>query len=370
MEVGMRSVPPGRQLLTFLLAIVWTMSCGGGGPGAGGELSAPSNLTAAPLGGGIHLTWKDNSSDEDAFDIERKETTGSGAFAALDGVPFNSTLYHDAAVNLGTTYTYRVRARRATSTSAYSNEAAADPAGGGAGGTGGLGGGGGTATGTGGTPGGGSGGTTTGTGGRASGGAVGSGGSGAAGGAGTGGRPGTGGQGGRAGTGGTVAAAVSFRRDVAPSLVQSCGSTTAGCHNNDQAVGRIMPQYGPCKVIWFSAVDAPVGAKYYSGPNIGQNTGCPDLGLYDRLMQLHSMLCEGATWSARAMYVVPFDLQKSLLYQVIAGDPTMGGKCSALGAPVTKMPKIDPAVLPNGVPLSAESVRKIGDWIMQGALNN
>jgi hypothetical protein len=163
---------------------------------------------------------------------------------------------------------------------------------------------------------------------------------------------------------------VSFTNDVVPSLVRTCGSTTSGCHNSDQAVGRIMPQYGPCKVIWFSAVNAPVGATFTSGPNAGQSTGCPDLGLYDRLMQLHSMLCEGATWSQRARYVVPFDLQASLLYQVIAGDPTMGGKCSANGAPVAKMPKVDPTVLPNGVPLTAPDVLKIRDWIMQGAPNN
>jgi hypothetical protein len=175
---------------------------------------------------------------------------------------------------------------------------------------------------------------------------------------------------GRGGTGGTAAAVVSFRRDVVPSLVQSCGSGTTGCHNNEQAVGRIMPQFGPCKVIWFSAVDAPVGATYFSGPNAGQATGCPDLGLYDRLTQLHSMLCDGATWSARAMYVVPFDLQKSLLYQVIAGDSSAGGKCSVNGGPVTRMPKVDPAVLPVAVLLTAAQIQKISDWIMQGAPNN
>jgi hypothetical protein len=163
---------------------------------------------------------------------------------------------------------------------------------------------------------------------------------------------------------------VSFRGDVAPTLVRTCGSTTTGCHNADQAVGRIMPQFGPCKVIWFSAVDGFVGATFISGPNAGKPTGCPDLGLYDRLLQLHSMLCDGSTWSDRARYVVPFDPQASLLYQVIAGDPSFGGKCSANGMPVAKMPKVDPAVLPNGVPLAASDIGKIRDWIMQGAPNN
>src|SRR5436190_21002161 len=96
------------------------MGCGGGG-----GLAAPSNLTAVPMGGGVHVTWKDNSTDEDSFEIERK--AGGGAFALLDSIPFDSALYHDAAVSFGTTYTYRVRAKRMTSTSAYSNEASADP---------------------------------------------------------------------------------------------------------------------------------------------------------------------------------------------------------------------------------------------------
>jgi hypothetical protein len=81
-------------------------------------------------------------------------------------------------------------------------------------------------------------------------------------------------------------------------------------------------------------------------------------------------LCDGSTWSERARYVVPGDLQKSLLYQVIAGDASLGGKCTANGAPVGRMPKVDPTVLPNGVPLTADRIQKIADWIMQGAPNN
>jgi len=318
------------------------LAVGCGDSGSGGGPSAPSNLTAAPMGGGVHLTWTDNSSDEDGFDIERRVAQGNAGFAALDSVPFDSSLYHDAAVSPGTTYVYRVRAKRSTTFSAYSNEASSDPGGGSAGTTG-SGGSGGTAAGAAGTGGGASGST---------------------GGAGTMGSAGT------TGTGGTTTAVVSFKRDVAPSLVQTCGSTTVGCHNNDQAVGRIMPQFGPCKVIWFSAVDGPVGAKYFTGPNAGQATGCPDLSLYERLTQLHSMLCDASTWSDRAMYVVPGNLQKSLLYQVVAGDASFGGKCSANGAPVARMPKVDPTVLPNGVPLTADKIQKIADWITQGAQNN
>jgi len=163
---------------------------------------------------------------------------------------------------------------------------------------------------------------------------------------------------------------VSFKTDVLPSLVKSCGSTTVGCHNRDQAVGRSLAQYGPCKVIWYSAVDEPVGATYTSGPNQGQPTGCPDLELYDRLLGLHSMLCAAPSWDQRPRYVVPGDPSKSLLYQVMAGDPSMGGVCKNMDMPVRKMPLVDPKILPNGVELGAAEIATIRDWILQGAKNN
>lgn len=320
--------------------------------------SAPSSLVAAPMGGGVHLTWSDNSSNEEAFEIERK--LSGGAFELINSVPFDTDLYHDSDVSLGARYTYRLRAKLAVGFSSYSNEASvnlADEGGGGANSTAGNGAGVGA------------------TGGQAgnadadAGGTAGSAGSAA-------GTGGTGGQAGNADSGGiddpdaNIDTVVSFRDDVVPTLVQTCGSTTAGCHNNDQAVGRIMPQFGPCKVIWFSAVDEPIGATYISGPNQGEPTGCTDLGLYDRLMQQHSMLCDAASWDQRAKYVVPYDLDNSLLYQVIAGDPSMGGVCNNMGEPIGRMPKIDPEVLPVGVELTADRIIKIRDWIMQGAPNN
>jgi hypothetical protein len=348
-----RSPWPLVSVSWVALAFACSQSGGASGTQPG---SAPTNLVAGPLGGGVHLTWLDNSDDEQLFEIERMEQGTS--FAVLDSVPFNSALYHDANVTLGIQYTYRVRAKLPIGFSDYSNQASADP-----------------------------------------GAATGSGGSGAGGGSGTGGPPDSGGQLGVSGTagangsggtssggssvsgsGGMTSAGsagmpatnpdVSFKTDVAPALVKSCGSTTAGCHNSDQAVGRIKPQYGPCKVIWYSAVDAPLGATYTSGPNQGQSTGCPDLDLYERLIGLHSMLCAAPTWDQRARYVVPGDLDASLLYQVIAGDPSMGGVCTSLDQKVRKMPLVDPNVLPNGVALSAQSIANIRDWILQGAKNN
>lgn len=330
--------------------------------------NAPSNLVAGPLGGGVHLTWSDNSTNEETFEIERRQ--GSAAFAVIDSVPFNADLYHDSDVAIGDTYTYRVRATFATGPSAYSNEASAT-AELSAAGSGGMTAAGGAAVGTSGMGGqaNSAGASNAGTAGAS--GMMGSSGSGGAGTAGTGNQAGTSGAAGVAGTAGSGGSApVSFQNDVVPSLVASCGSANSGCHNADQAVGRIMPQFGPCKVIWFSAVDEPLGATYTSGPNQGQPTGCTDLTLYERLMDLHSMLCEAPSWDQRKKYVVPGDIDNSLLYQVLAGDPSMGGVCTNMGVGVVRMPKVDLAVEPNPVLLTQAQIDKIRDWILQGAPNN
>lgn len=68
----------------------------------------PSDLMAAELGGGAHLTWKDNSDNEASFMIERK--VGGGSYEVLATVPFDTTAHHDAPLTAGTTYMYRVMA--------------------------------------------------------------------------------------------------------------------------------------------------------------------------------------------------------------------------------------------------------------------
>lgn len=68
----------------------------------------PSNLKVMELSGGGHVTWKDNSDNESQFMIERK--VGTGAFAVLATLPFNTTQFHDAPLMMGVTYVYRVMA--------------------------------------------------------------------------------------------------------------------------------------------------------------------------------------------------------------------------------------------------------------------
>lgn len=82
------------------------------------NVAAPSGLTVSQLGVGLHLTWKDNSPDEDEFQIERK--SGNGGFAMVGTVVFDIEQYHDEPVTFDTPYTYRVRAMKGNLPSAYS----------------------------------------------------------------------------------------------------------------------------------------------------------------------------------------------------------------------------------------------------------
>src|SRR5688572_540380 len=80
-------------------------SSGGGGP------NAPSSFSVTVMDGAAHLTWKDNSTDETAFVIER---AGPGAsFVEVGREAFNIETYHDATVASGVTYRYRLAAENA-----------------------------------------------------------------------------------------------------------------------------------------------------------------------------------------------------------------------------------------------------------------
>lgn len=91
--------------------------------GGGGGPAAPTNLTAAVLSGGAHLTWADNSSDETQFMIMRKEMGSTADFTAIATPTFNTTQYHDAPLTAGKTYLYTVMAMNNAGDSAPSNEA-------------------------------------------------------------------------------------------------------------------------------------------------------------------------------------------------------------------------------------------------------
>ncbi len=84
--------------------------------------AAPSGLSAAAASASqVNLTWRDNSTNETGFKIERKTGSG-GTYAQIATVGANVTSYQDTGLSAMTTYYYRVRAYNSGGNSAYSNE--------------------------------------------------------------------------------------------------------------------------------------------------------------------------------------------------------------------------------------------------------
>jgi hypothetical protein len=83
-------------------------------------------LTSAVDAGQNVLTWTDNASNEQNFNIERKAEAcaGGSAFAPLATVGLNVVTFTDLAVTEGQTYCYRVSASNPAGTSAFSNTVA------------------------------------------------------------------------------------------------------------------------------------------------------------------------------------------------------------------------------------------------------
>jgi len=88
-------------------------------------------VLAAPVWAGQNvLSWTDNSSNEDNFNLERTTAAnvalcaGATAFVPLAAVGSNVVTFTDTAVVEGATYCYRVNASNAAGVSAFSNTAA------------------------------------------------------------------------------------------------------------------------------------------------------------------------------------------------------------------------------------------------------
>lgn len=288
-----------RILLGALIAVGLVYAgCGSGGGGAGGTLAAPSNLIGTPMGSGVHLAWTDNSSGEESFEIER--STGTSSFMKVASVAFDTTQYHDQGLTGGQAYTFRVRAAGGGSFSPYSNNVTATAPSGSGGGAG-------------------------------------------------------GGAGGGGGLDGLPDGGYSFSTHIKPIFVQSCGSGNNSCHSK--------MAYGPTSaggcLGWLALSDEPLGSK---NPANNADTGCPDLTLYQRLLQLDTWLCSNPS----RKYVVPNDTSASQLFQVIDpnADPSRGGQCMVTSTvPLGRMPRA-PYVI------SAADLNKIKVWIQQGAPNN
>ena len=92
------------------------------GSNSSSEASAAFTIVSQPSQ--LNLTWQDNSTNENGFQIERKVDVG-GSYAEIDSVGMNINSYMDTGLVSGTTYCYRVRAVNSSTTSSYSNDVCA-----------------------------------------------------------------------------------------------------------------------------------------------------------------------------------------------------------------------------------------------------
>lgn len=101
--------------------------------GAGGSTEPPPATPAAPTGltasvlspNEVRLTWTDNATNENSYEIYRGLDAGAKSLFATVGA--NSTTYLDASVMAGRSYAYSVRAVNAAGASGLSNNASATP---------------------------------------------------------------------------------------------------------------------------------------------------------------------------------------------------------------------------------------------------
>lgn len=140
-----------------------------------------------------------------------------------------------------------------------------------------------------------------------------------------------------------------FQAEIVPVLERSCGATSGLCHaRNQYAANSTMDCRG-----WLSLENASLGSKFYAGDMAGQPTGCPDLTLHERLMQITPWECD-----VGSSYVRPGDPARSYVMNKIDGAPLCG-------SPSVQMPPSDSTYT-----LSAADKALIQQWITEGALDN
>lgn len=166
--------------------------------------------------------------------------------------------------------------------------------------------------------------------------------------------------GGAGGTGGTATSTSSssgggtaemplFEADIVPIFNRSCGAGDNACHSEVAYAATLSSN---CRG-WLSLRDAPLGSQIYGGPNDGQPTGCPDMPLYERLLQLDAWQeCSGNL----KKYIAPCSVAGSYLFDKINGGPYCE---EAPGMPSDPMP-----VGGTMDPVEKETIRR---WIEAGA---
>mgnify|MGYP000729723878 CR=1 FL=1 len=335
--MGLHTFARTSRLTVLLLMTACTgtptesgVSSSGGSPEGVKVPLSPSTLTASLLGGGAHLTWRDNSANESEFILERKDL--GGTFAELTRRGMDSTQFHDEPLAAGQSYVYRVAAANAEGRSTYSNEvtlqvpspSSSSSREEGSGATSAVN-----------LPS--SNGTSSALSAPSSGPAEGSSASGMA--------PSGSGATSQLGTSSSAAALLNFEDDIIPIFEASCGTGTAGCHSRQEYYATSNRN---CRG-WLSLENAPLGSQGYDPGTLGQPTGCPDRTLYQRVTQL-------TAWQCDVPYIVPGDPMGSYIWRKIGGGPYCD---AAPGVPSDPMPQV-------GM-LSMQQLETVRTWILLGA---
>jgi hypothetical protein len=96
-----------------------------GAEAASSKPATPTVVSAEPLGGGLHVTWKLNDTGLTGVQLWRKKD--SGAYAKAYTLPGTATSQHDGAATAPGTYCYQVMTIRGSDMSDMSPEKCGTP---------------------------------------------------------------------------------------------------------------------------------------------------------------------------------------------------------------------------------------------------
>ena len=94
-------------------------------------VKAPSLESVEKMGTGLHVVWKNNEPECDAIELERQAQMPDGSimekYKVAFTLPGEADNKHDTSASADMKYTYRLRCKKGTTYSDYSNEVSGNP---------------------------------------------------------------------------------------------------------------------------------------------------------------------------------------------------------------------------------------------------